>query len=252
MINDSYDIDVGTLSRCDIQNDDCFNNCVNIYPALILGIKLCGPLCYQLISHFPIKMQLWNCFRIKNVCGHSVAVAQLEQRLPELCSKVCANPRNKAKDPNSSIGRKPTQNRIKRKYVTLDDEDDQTTYFTGPQHNNENFTVVPVSDIENVSSVHKFKQACYSCNLSFPIGAYKKSPQDIILEHPEKWVYLGEISRNFTKRYYCISKKCILKRFGSTFTTRLLNGNKINIKEGLELDRAHKAILRKELGMRLM
>ena len=186
---------------------------------------------------------------MKNICSHSIAVAELEHRLPEVCSKVRTNPKRRAKELDAGTGRKPSENRRKRKYKMKDDEEDMDNYFKGVQHNNEDFTIVDVCEVENVSDIHKFKQSCYECNKSFPVGEYRRVPHDIIIMHPEKWYHKGKVSSHFTSRYYCVSKKCLTDRFGKTFINCLLNGPKLKIKEGLNLERAHKTVLRRELGM---
>ena len=49
------------------------------------GVKKNLP--YEVLLHPFVRCQC-PAFRIKNTCAHSAAVAQLEHRLPELCSKA--------------------------------------------------------------------------------------------------------------------------------------------------------------------
>ena len=97
---------------------------------------------------------------------------------------------------------------------------EETSPFTEIWHNNKPRRIIRVRDIPENKCVWSY------CGNEFPRGPITVVRFDIVLEHEERWKYLNCNQKNennpefmpcamnkLTKRFYCIRKECVYKRF---------------------------------------
>ena len=92
--------------------------------------------------------------------------------------------------------------------------------FTEIWHNSKPLRVIQVGNIPENTCIYLY------CGNEFPHGPIAVVPFDKALAHEERWKYLNHNRKNesdpeflscamnkLTKRFYCISKECVYKRF---------------------------------------
>ena len=200
-----------------------------------------------------------NCkgFEYACVCLHSVAVAERDCLPKEFVEQVKSNRRkgNKLCSSNglTGVGRKGQQQRRIRKYEpgTERKPSEGTSPFTEIWHNNKPLRVI------RVRSIPENKCVCSCCGNEFPRGPIAVVSFDMVLAHEERCKYLNRNRKNeneteflpcainkLTKRFYCIRKECIYKRF-PYFGADFFSYN------GVDLTPSHKTLIKDQLDIQI-
>ena len=158
-------------------------------------------------------------FKFAKICSHTTAVAETENLLIDLISKVKLYARSSITYPaNPGAGRKGGQRRRQRVYQSESNEyRKEIGLFTKNWHNNEPFVICWIDDIPAT------KNLCFSCKREFLRCVLSIIPFEIALKHQERWQYRNKErghdqpqflpSKKMTDRYYCIKEECVITRF---------------------------------------
>ena len=184
------------------------------------------------------------------ICGHSLAIAHKESIVTEFCTKVKGKRKYLgrvsllADGSARGVGRKGQQCRKKRKYSSLEREENKGP-FTEVWHNNLPIILVPVNEVPKDKTTGQYK-TCGECRKDFPRGPLSIIPHNVVGMHSERWEYfvtnLGkvQVSKKLTTKYYHL-KPCIRDRF-PYITNHLLEVR-------AKITQSHVDLLKAELGI---
>ena len=162
------------------------------------------------------------CFKFKNLCKHSIWVAEIAGILKEHLEYLKKPPRHRAPSKSGLVepakeahGKKGGSNknpwRPIRRAAQATSQTSTDSPITQIHHNNNFFVLCFLYDVPNAKE-------CRQCRIELP--RQKITPFDVALSHEEKWLYPdpNDASRKLpsmkhTTKFYCVRQTCMKSRF---------------------------------------